>query len=60
MIVCTPDMNTHLTLQTSKENPTGIVNGYYVFVNTYLDNEENTDPDKPVDTGNNYNIEKYI
>lgn len=59
MIVCTPDMNTHLTLQTSKENPTGIVNGYYVFVNTYLDNEENTDPDKPVDTGNNYNIEKY-
>lgn len=59
MIVCTPDMNTHLTLQTSKENPTGIVNGYYVFVNTYLDNEENTDPDKPADTGNNYNIEKY-
>lgn len=59
MIVCTPDMNTHLTLQTSKDNPTGIVDGYYVFVNTYLDNEENTDPDKPADTGNNYNIEKY-
>lgn len=59
MIVCTPDMNTHLTLQTSKENPTGIVNGYYVFVNTYLDNEKNTDPDKPADTSNNYNIEKY-
>lgn len=59
MIVCTPDMNTHLTLQTSKENPTGIVDGYYIFVNTYLDNEENTDPDKPADTGNNYNIEKY-